>query len=56
MNIEKETNLKAHAEKPSVFETMKDSFKEEEKPVNKRSEARNESSLIRSVHQQYKIT
>lgn len=54
--MEDKNNVGAKAEKPSIFETMKDAYKEEDKAVNKRSETRNESSLLRSVHQHQKIT
>ncbi len=37
-------------EKPSIFETMKDSMKEEDKPVNRRFEAKNHSSLMKSIN------
>lgn len=37
-------------EKPSIFETMKDSMKEEDKAINRRSEAKNHSSLMKSIH------
>lgn len=53
--MEEDRNSKIHAEKPSIFETMKDSYKEEDKAVNRRSETKNETSLFRSVHQHQKI-
>ncbi len=53
--MEEDLHSKLHAEKPSIFETMKDAYKEEDKASNRRSETKNETSLFKSVHQHQRI-
>ncbi len=45
-----EPQKNATNEKPSIFETMKDSMKEEDKAINRRSETKNHSSLMKIMH------
>lgn len=39
------------SQKPSVFDTMKNSSREEDKAVNRRLDAVSHSSLMKSIHQ-----
>ncbi|MDD5934513.1 MAG: hypothetical protein PUC65_02945 [Clostridiales bacterium] len=49
------TTTSAKNEKPSIFETMKDSMKEEQKSINRRSETKNHSSLMRTIYNSSKL-